>query len=392
MAAASEARRFEEAARFRDRLREMAQVFEIQAVYGRVLSSADVVGLAGGADGWAVYVLCVRHGSVVGGETKRLTADHTATEGEILAAFIQGFYTEREDIPARVVLPVEPAGRPLLERFLAARSGRKVRVVVPSRGRGLELLLTARRNALSMVTRHHGRPRADGSLWDSSGLFPGEMPPRRIEVYDASSLQGREAVVGMVLWEGGAFRTDEYRRFMVKLAPGSDDYASIREAVGRRLRRVSRGEFPAPDLILVDGGAGHVGAVRNVLERTGRDDIRLIGIAKGRQRREGDRIITADGRDAGLASDSAMALFLGALRDEVHRCAVTYHRQRRGMRLRESLLDEVRGIGPRRKAILVRHFGDPGAVARATLDDLLAVPGIPADVAEAVHKHFHPSA
>ncbi len=389
MSDAAEDQRYEEAARIRDRLREMEQVFQRQDIFGRAIPTADVLGLARGAAGWSVYVLFVRDGHVVGGEGHYLKAPWGASEEEVVQSFLEGYYSSRREVPVRVVIPVDLPERVLLEEYLAGRAGRKVELAVAARGRGLELLLLARRNALSLLAkkeRRRGGPEA--SLW--AGVMPGGRAPGRIEVYDASSLHGREAVVGMVLWEKGAFRKGGYRRFRVKTALGSDDYASIREAVGRRLARIGKGEEKAPDLILVDGGAGHVGAVREVLARAG-SGTPLLGIAKGARRREGDRLHAAGGRALELPPDAPLVRFLGALRDEVHRWAVAYHRQRRGAAMKASSLDGIPGLGARRKAILVNYLGSPGAAAKADLDELLAVPGLPAEVARAVHRRFHPA-
>ncbi len=388
MLQAATAMRFEEAARLRDRLRAMSQFFERQDVFATDLPSADVVGLAQGAEGWTAYVLLVRHGHVVGGEPHRLQADPYSGEAEVLQGFLERFYSGRDEVPAKVVLPVAVEEADLLERFLTSRAGRRVRLLVPSRGRGLELLLLARRNALTMQRRRGRRtttPPKD--LWGD--LVPDGGRPERIEVYDASSLRGQDTVVGMVLWEGGAFRKSGYRRFRIRTAPGSDDYAAIREAVGRRAARIRKGEERAPDLVLVDGGAGHVSAVRGELDRGGLSAVQVVGISKGERRREGDRLHLVDGSIPSLPPEAPLVRFLGSLRDEVHRYAVGYHRLLRGMAMKASMLDEVPGLGPRRKAILVSHFGDPHAVVAATLDDLLAVPGLPPVVAKAVYAHFH---
>lgn len=392
MMEASRATRFEEAARLRDRLREMRLFFEKQSVYGQSLRSADIIGLAAGRTGWAVYVMFVRHGSLVGGQTSFLHTGYQTCENDVLEEFIERFYSSREDIPAELVLPVSPAAGPLLERFLSSRRGRRARISVPVKGRRLELLLMARKNALNYWNRKKTRwPPPEAELWAASGIRLSGGAPERIEAYDASSIQGNEAVVGMVLWENGAFRREGYRRYRIKSTRGPDDYSMIAEAIRRRYRRIGTGEFPSPDVVLIDGGVGHVTIARRELDHGGFGEVPVIGISKGTGRGRVDHLHLQDGSSPCVAAESPLMRFLGSLRDEVHRFAINYHRQRRGKSMRMSALDNIRGLGPRRKTILVKYFGDLRAVAAAGLEDIEAVPGIPADVAAAVYRSFHPS-
>jgi excinuclease ABC subunit C len=380
--------RYEEAAALRDRLEEMNRFTERQAIRQTLFPSADVIGLAYRPSEWVVFVLFIRHGNVTGGKPSYLDRGSTNEESEILRIFIERFYSSREDIPARVILPVNVEEKTLLESYLTARRKKKVKIIIPSRGQGVELLLLARKNALGAGERKRAKRPGAEIPWPDYEFEPGGEAPERIEVYDASSIHGHEAVACLVVWEEGFFRKGEYRRFRMRSHPGMDDYAMVREALRRRLGRVKKGEVPLPDMILVDGGAGHVSSMIGVLKDYGLAGVRVIGLSKGRSRSEGDRLHLEDGTVPELSSDDPMMRFLGRLRDEAHRFTVGYHRKRRRAGLKRSVLDEIRGVGPRRKAVLLNFFGDLESLARAGLEDLKAVPGIPADTAEAVYQKF----
>ena len=376
---------FEEAAAVRDRLTEMRHFSERQAAHQTVFPSADVIGLAARRPGWAIYVLFIRHGNIVGGTSRHLELA-AASEGEILEIFLERFYSVREDIPARVLLPVDAADMDLIEAYLSRRGGRRVRLKVPSRGQGVELLLLARKNALAARVGERRSTDVGDMDPEEAGPILGKSMPRRIEVYDASNIRGKEAVAGMVLWVDGSLDRSGYRRFRIRNASGLDDYAMICEAVRRRLARVRKGEVPPPDLILVDGGAGHLGAAVRERDRAGLEGIRVIGISKGERRRDGDRLHLEDGTAPSLSQSSPLLRFFGRLRDEAHRYSISYHRKRRQAGIKKSFLDGITGVGPRRKAILLNYFGSLEGIGRASLEDLMAVPGLPGEVAGNVFR------
>jgi excinuclease ABC subunit C len=379
---------FEEAARLRDRLREMEKFFRPQSMYGVPFPSADVVGQARGGAGWTVYVLQVRRGAVSGGDAHHLDHDRGAAEAEVLEAFLERYYSGPADIPAEIVVPFLPQGKDVLEEFLRERAGRKVTFWAATRGRGLDLLLLAGKNAQSAATRRRERTAVPAAaLWERLGL---RGIPRRIEVYDASTLMGSQTVVGMALWREGALDRKGHRRFIIRGEAALDDLASLRQAVGRRLARVAAGEFPAPDLLLVDGGAGQVAAAAAALERVGPGGIVVAGIAKGETRRGNDRVHLRDGGELDAPPEDPLVRFLGLLRDEAHRQAVTFHRERRSASMLRSTLDGIKGLGPRRRDILLQHFGTVEALSRATPEDLAALPGLPEEVRREIHRHFHP--
>ncbi len=386
--------RYEEAARARDHLREIEAAFQRQAVHGRDSASLDVLGLANHQRGWAVYLLRVRHGQVVAGEPHELTVDPSLRESEILGECLERLYTGDREIPRRILLPVMPDGLEHLTSILSIGAGRPVTVSNPSRGRGLDLLLMARRNAMAIFQNNQSWPRLPLSA-EAAGewraIFPDEPPPERIEIYDASNLGGTGGVVGMAAWDRGELPRGGKRRFAIRSANPGDDYGMLREAFSRRLARISRGGEPPPDLVVVDGGAGHVSAMRSVLDAARGHRPLLLGIAKGERRRDGDHLFGPDATRLGFSTDSPLVRFLGGLRDEVHRYTVNYQRVRRGLDLTRSAVDRVPGVGAKRKAILLAHFGSPAAVASATIEDLAAVPGLPAAVARAVFRHFHPT-
>jgi excinuclease ABC subunit C len=393
MSAAAAELRYEDAARLRDRLGEIEDAFERQSIEGADSVSLDILGLAHHQRGWAVYVLRVRHGQVVSGEPHQLAVDPSLSEPELLGECIERLYAGASEVPRRILLPVKPAGQEELEALLGAKAGHTVTIAAPSRGRGLDLLLMARRNAMSI--HQERRPatllpfsvEAAAEWRDRFGSIP---QPERIEIYDASNLGGTDGVVGMVAWDRGRLPKEEKRRFAVRSASSGDDYGMLREALSRRLARVARGTEAMPDAIVVDGGAGHVGAMRSVLDGFEGARPLLLGIAKGERRRDGDHLFGPDAAPLGLPPDSPLVRFIGGLRDDVHRYTVAYQRVRRGLGLTRSVMDRVPGVGAKRKSVLLAHFGSPETVASATLEDLAAVPGIPATVARDVYRHFHP--
>ena len=403
MLGAAEHERFEEAAQLRDALRTVQTLHDRQQKMATAeLGHRDVFGLKLGPAGVAVQVFQVRSGRVV--ERVELGTEEAivgSSEGEVLEAAIQQFY-ELRAAPAEIYVPVEPADRDELESWLSDRAGRRVRMVVPQRGDKRGFVDLANRNAaLAYQTRFNQAQTAQyDALETLQGVLALPSLPRRIECFDISTIQGSETVASMVVCEDGRMRRSEYRKFRIKglgLGAGGsevpspqsldpvrmqDDFAAMHEVVLRRYRTLLEHGGPFPDLVLIDGGKGQLSAAYAALEALGLANLMAVGIAKKEEllyTREHDDPIA-------LASHDPALLLIQRIRDEAHRFAVTFHRKARSMRDLRSELDEVPGVGARRRNALLRTFGSLAGVRRATREELAAAVG--AKTADAVLAFF----
>jgi excinuclease ABC subunit C len=327
--------------------------------------------------------------------------DRADDPGEILAAFLGQFYDDKPP-PGLVLLSAEVPERALLAEALSARAGHRVEVHVPERGdkrKAVEHALANAREAL--VRRRVDDARQAELLAGVAAAFGLPAPPERIEVYDNSHIMGREAVGAMVVAGSAGFMKSAYRKFNIRPdGPGGpvvagDDYAMMRQVLSRRFARAlrddpDRDEGTWPDLVLVDGGAGQLEAAHAALAELGIEGLALVGVAKGPDRDAGRERFFMRGREPfQLPPGDPVLFFLQRLRDEAHRFAIGTHRARRSALIQGSALDEVPGIGPRRKKALLLHFGSARAVARAGLADLEAVNGIDRATARKIYDHFN---
>jgi excinuclease ABC subunit C len=400
---ASEHERFEEAAELRDAMRTVQTLGERQQKMATTeLGNRDVFGLKVGVSGAVVQVFQVRSGRVV--ERVELGADAPIAgpnENDVLEAALEQFY-EMRMAPPEVHVPVAPAEQDALESWLSERAGRKVRIVVPQRGEKRGLVDLARRNAeLAYQQRFNQAAAAQYEALNTlQSIFALPSLPRRIECFDISTIQGSETVASMVVCEDGRMKRSEYRKFRVRgegagrkgqqplipdpqpLVAAPDDFAAMEEVVRRRYRKMLEEGGPFPDLVLIDGGKGQVTAAYAALQDLGLANLVAVGIAK-----KEELLFTRD-RDEPIAlavTDPAL-LLLQQIRDEAHRFAVTFHRKARSMRDLHSALDDVPGVGPRRRRTLLTKFGSLAGVRRATREELSATVG--AKVADAVLAFF----
>lgn len=419
MEAAAERLEFERAAQLRDRLRALERVVERQKIVSDRLGDHDVValarsapaadaGAAGAADGGeeaCVQVFFVREGKVVGREAFLLAETAGAADGEVLGAFLKQYYDGAAFIPREILLGGEVEDAAAIEAWLAERRGGRVSLTVPRRGEKRRLVELVERNAVHFLAeerlrRERAAAAAGGALADLQAALGLPGRPERIECYDISNLQGHQAVASMVVFEGGRPAKKEYRKFRIRTVPGPDDYAMMREALARRFRRavdagVSGAEGGAaggggdgapggfgrlPDLVLIDGGRGQLGAAVAVLKAAGLEAIPAFGLAKENE------WLFAPGRPDPIVLDrrSPALQLLQRLRDEAHRFAVGYHRQVRGKESLKSILEEIPGIGPKRRKALLTRFGSLDALRRATVEEVAAVPGMTRALAEEV--------
>jgi excinuclease ABC subunit C len=399
MEAAAEAMDFELAALLRDRLRALTFVQGTQAIAAEGLEDADIFALACKEGTMCVQAFFIRGGANWG--HRSFFPAHTAEvpEEEVLEQFLMQFYEEVP--PPRMVLTDRAVPEAeLVAEALSERAGRKVTLKVPKRGDQAKMIRQASRNAAEELDRHLAETSTQAkTLRALTELFELPEPPQRIEVYDNSHVMGTNAVGAMIVAGPEGFRKNQYRKFNIKrpeTAPG-DDFAMMREVLGRRFARLekedpdrSRGDWP--DLLLIDGGKGQLGAVVETLEDAGIHDVPVVGISKGPDRNAGREVMhLPGGRDFQLPPNSPVLFYLQRLRDEAHRFAIGAHRQKRARNMVSSPLDEVPGIGPSRKRALLMHFGTARAVKNAALEDLEKAPGISSGMARGIYDFFHPS-
>ncbi|MFL5335158.1 MAG: excinuclease ABC subunit UvrC [Geminicoccaceae bacterium] len=400
MLQASSSLDFERAAILRDRLKAMAHIQARQGINTDAVDDADVI--AGHQEGGqvCVQVFFYRSGRNYGNRAYYPAHARDATPGEIVAAFLGQFYAER--VPARLVLLAEPVPeQELLAEALSVRAGRKVEVLVPKRGGRRQLVENAQTNARQALARHLADTASQEALLEQlAERFALADAPGRIEVYDNSHIQGSNAIGAFIVAGPEGFDKKSYRTFNIKgteLAPG-DDYAMMREVLKRRFARLIR-EDPEragagwPDLIVIDGGAGQLAVAQATLAELGLVDLPMLAVAKGPERNAGHERFFLPGREPLVLDPRDPVLyFVQRLRDEAHRFAIQTHRGKRTRDIGRSVLDQVPGIGAKRKRALLNHFGSARGVAEAGVLDIERVPGIDRAVAKAVYDYFHDGA
>ncbi len=411
MSAAADRLDFEQAARYRDRLAALSHVQGHQGINPQTFEEADLFAIhqAGGAT--CIQVFFFRTGQNWGNRAYFPRADKGLEAGAVLGAFLAQFY-EDKPAPKLILLSHDFDERSLLEAALGERNDRHVSVLIPQRGEKKDLVQHALANAREALGRELAEASSQRTLLEGfAERFGLAEVPRRIEVYDNSHIMGTNAVGGMIVSGPDGFVKGQYRKFNMRsedLTPG-DDYAMMREMLGRRFARLIKEAGPRetpehdherdeesgtvgpwPDVLLIDGGRGQLAAVTETLAELGVTDLPLIGVAKGPDRDAGRETFYMNGRPSFMLPPRDPVLyFVQRLRDEAHRFAIGSHRARRKSDIARNPLDEIGGIGPARKRALLRHFGTAKAVARAGVDDLRAVPGISDEMARAIHGFFN---
>ncbi len=394
---ASEAMEFERAAALRDRIRALTVVQGAQGINPRGVAEADVIALHMEGGQACVQVFFIRANQNWGNRDFYPRTGSGAGEAEVLEAFLGQFYDTKIP-PRQVILSHAIENDDLMADALGEKLGRKVEIVVPLRGEKMELVAGAARNARESLARKMSEAATQGKLLkglaDAFGL---ETVPQRIEVYDNSHIQGTNAVGGMIVAGPEGFLKSQYRKFNIKgdsLTPG-DDFGMMKEVLSRRFKRLLK-EDPDrqgdtwPDLLLIDGGAGQVSAVAEIMADLGVEGVPFIGVAKGIDRDAGKEEFHRPGqRPFALKRNDPVLYFIQRLRDEAHRFAIGTHRAKRAKSVAATPLDDVPGVGATRKRALLSHFGSAKAVSRAGLADLKAVEGISGALAETIYDYFH---
>jgi excinuclease ABC subunit C len=397
MAEASAAMEFERAAALRDRIRAMTSVQSTQGINPRTVAEADVIALHLEGGQACVQVFFIRANQNWGNRDFYPRIGPDVETAEVLEAFLGQFYDNKE--PPRLLLLSHPIeNQDLMEDALSGKLGRKVEISIPQRGEKAELIEGAARNARESLARRMAESATQSKLLRGlADAFDLDTPPRRIEVYDNSHIQGTNAVGGMIVAGPEGFEKGQYRKFNIRgddLTPG-DDFGMMKEVLTRRFKRLYK-EDPErtkgmwPDLLLIDGGAGQVSAVAEIMVEYGVEDIPMIGVAKGLDRDAGKEEFHRTGqRPFALRHNDPVLYFVQRLRDEAHRFAIGTHRAKRSKAVGATPLDDVPGVGAARKRALLAHFGSAKAVGRANMADLTAVDGVSEALAERIYAFFH---
>jgi excinuclease ABC subunit C len=395
---------FEQAARVRDRLQAIDKVVERQRIIAPTLADQDIIAIAR-EDGSAIaQVFFVRQGKLIGREVFQLDGTEDEPSGEVLASFVKQFYDAAAPVPGEIILPEEVAESEIIARWLADKRGTRVNIAVPKRGRKRELVEVAIENATETMRALRAARAVEGTA-DVAAAAVAELqaaldlprPPRRIECYDISNLQGTYTVGAMVVFEQAVPLRSDYRHFRVRTVEDQDDFAALGEVLTRRFERLRRyradgpsgdqapGAFEqAPDLVLIDGGKGQLGVAVAVLQRLGLDDLPLAALAK----REEELFRPGLAEPLVLPRDSQALFLVQRARDEAHRFAISFNRKLRTQDGLRSSLDAVPGIGAKRRRALLTHFGSLERIRGASIDELAAVPGMSRRAAEQVKAYL----
>ncbi|WP_418790978.1 excinuclease ABC subunit UvrC [Phosphitispora sp. TUW77] len=404
MADAAENLDFEQAAELRDRIRDIEKVVEKQKIVSADHVDQDVVALAREGELSAVAVFFIRGGKLMGREHFIIDETSEMADNEILTSFVKQYYIQVEYVPRDILLPVELTEIGVINKWLEEKKSGRVYIKVPQRGEKARLVEMAQKNAAEELVQHRtreeqARTKLEGALLGLKDYLGLSRIPLRIECYDISNIQGTEPVGSMVVFVGGKPRNDLYRRFRIKTVEGPNDFASMQEVIRRRFARgtkeideIAAGRLDSekakfaemPDLVIIDGGKGQLSAAREVMKELDVNSIAIYGLAK-----EHEHLFGGDSPDPVILPSNSESLYLvQRIRDEAHRFAIIYHRKLRGKRSLKSVLDDIPGVGPKRRKALVEHFRSMASLKNAAVDQLAEVPGMTRSVAEAVYEFF----
>jgi len=384
---------FERAAQIRDQLAALANVQSQQNVTSEGAADADAFAIVGEPGEYAVSVMLIRGGRNLG-TTSYFPRAALADPDEALGSFVLQYYTAQEP-PTEVLLGLALTDSEAMGEVLRQRAPHAVNVRMPMRGIAARWVeLTQENAAQALRMRQAQRRNAADMLVALADALDLAHVPQRIECFDISHTAGEGTVASCVVFGPEGALKKEYRRFNIAGITPGDDYAALHQALQRRYTRVRDGEQQGPDLLLIDGGAGQIGAVYGALAELGITDLTLVGIAKGPDRRPGQERLFVHGEEhpRTLPPESPALRLIQRIRDEAHRFAITGHRKRRARRFNESILETIPGLGPARRRALLRHFGGLQGVIRAAAADFEQVEGIGASLARSIYDHLHPGA
>jgi len=390
MEAAAAEMKFERAALLRDQIQSLNKVRERQKIISTEEVDQDIIGVVREGGDACVELFFVRRGRLLGQEAFFFDRVSGFRDGEVIAAFIEQFYA-RGVVPAAEVLVSEAVpDEALIAEWLERLRGGRVELHAPQRGRKREFVALAEENAAIALQGHllsRGN-RQQLVLEELQRVLGLPAPPNRVEGYDISHTQGGEQVGSMVVWENGAMKPDDYKRFRIRTVQGADDFASLQEVLGRRFGKALEDGTVLPDLVLIDGGRGQLNVGLKTLETLGLDYLPVIALAK-----QQEEVYTAESLQPIVLDRTSPALqTLQKVRDEAHRFAITYHRKLRTRRTIQSVLDAIPGVGPTIRTSLLKSLGSARRVREATVAELAATPKVTPKMAQRIYDYFHPSA
>ena len=377
---------FEEAAMYRDKiinLQEMMQKQKIDISTDDI--NQDIIAMAYNDEEACVQAFFIRHGKIVGREHFILEGTKDSSKESILGSFVKQFYMNAEYIPKEIIIESEIEDQVVMQEWLSNIKGQKVSIRVPQKGDKKSLIAMVKKNAMEYLEKFSNLnkrkyERSEGALIELADILGLKEPPRRIESYDISNIQGVDSIGAMVVFTNGLKDKKEYRRYKIKTVEGPNDYDSMAEILDRRLQK---GDFP--DLILLDGGKGQVSAVQKVFDKYN-IDIPLWGMYKDDKHRTKGLICAT--KEIELDKTSNLYRFVASIQDEVHNYAISYHRSLRNKSLTKSTLDNIPGVGEKRKKALLSHFKSIEDIKNASVDELSQIDGLNKSVAENIYDYF----
>ena len=391
MELAAEELRFEKAAELRDRYKAIELLGKRQKVVAGSLADTDVVGFHKGETTKSCFVvLHFVEGELAAKDWDLIDTPMEEEIADILSALVRQYYGGRGNLPRQILLPCELEDEVPLMRMLSEDAGRKVELVTPQRGAKMDLIRLANKNAVEEVERWTTREERQSKLMELLGkLLDLEEPPRRIESYDISNQGADDIVASMVVYVNARPLKRDYRHFKLKDMDGPDDYASMEQVLTRRFKRYLEGDekfADKPDLLLIDGGVNHANVAVKVLEELGLS-IPVFGMVKDDRHRT-RALVTPEGKEIGIQGNQAIFSLIGQIQEETHRFAIEFHRQQQNQRVRASVLDQIPGVGEKRRSDLLKHFKSIKKIKEATQAQLAEV--VPKNAAQAVYDYFHP--
>jgi len=393
MDAAAQDLDFEAAAQYRDQISALRRLQASQSI-DAVNGEADVVALIREGGGVCVHVLFIRQGRILGSKSYFPSEKLAENEAEVLSAFLPQFYlgSSGREVPPEIIISDELEDQEAIAEALSLQAGRQISIsakVRSHRAKWRELALeAARQNLMARLASKQSQLKRFELLQDAMGL---DEMPQRLECFDISHSSGELTVASCVVFDTGGPLKSDYRRFNIEGITGGDDYAAMEQALTRRYTRIKKGEGKLPDVLLIDGGKGQLSAARRVMLELGIEGVRLLGVAKGTTRKAGFETLFFDNSTTELVlnSDSGALHLIQHIRDEAHRFAITGHKQRRDKKRNTSTLEDIPGVGAKRRRELLRHFGGLHEVKRASAEDLARVPTISKKIAEDIYSALH---
>ncbi len=377
---------FEEAALYRDKISNLQEMIKKQKIdFSTIDVNQDIIAMANNNEEACVQIFFVRNGKIIGREHFILEGTKDSTKESILSSFVKQFYMGAEYIPKEIIVETEIEDQVVLEEWLSNIKGQKISIKVPQKGDKKSLIFMVKKNAMEYLEKFSNLnkrkyEKSEGALIELSEVLGLKEPPKRIESYDISNIQGVDSIGVMVVFTNGMKDKKEYRRYKIKTVEGPNDYDSMAEILDRRLQK---GDLP--DLILLDGGKGQVSAVRKIFNKYS-IDIPLWGMYKDDKHRTKGLICAT--KEIELDKTSNLYRFVASIQEEVHNYAITYHRSLRNKSLTKSSLDEISGVGEKRKKALLSYFKNIDDIKNASVEELLKVEGLNKNVAENIYNHF----